>query len=109
MNYIENIIILPHLCMNSKLQHELYVNVFAFDERDWTRNEREKTYFTTETFLPKILVDLEISRSTSEIRRNRPELYIKLVKPDFNIIKYGKRKLWILTEQDMTDSYILKS
>ena len=60
-------------------------------------------YFTEERFLPRILVDLGIYPSVSEIRRNKPELMITLDTPDFidGIDETGlkvskKRKLWIL-------------
>jgi len=51
---------------------------------------------TTERFLPKLLVNLGIFKSTSEVRRNKPELWATLDKPDILELKIGKRKLWIL-------------
>lgn len=88
--YIENIVIGKPLVDPSE--------VFATDENDWECVEKEKTLFTEERFLPKILVELGIYPSTSEIRRNKPELMVSLDKVDFiNELKAKKkRKLWIL-------------
>lgn len=72
--------------------------IFAYDKTDWNMNEKEKTYHTEERFLPRILVDIGIYPSVSEIRRNKPELMITLDSPDFldGIKVSKKRKLWIL-------------
>ena len=72
--------------------------MFAIDNDDWNRLEKEKTYYTEERFLPGILVNLYIYPSISEIRRNRPDLMITLDKLDFlDELKISKkRKLWIL-------------
>ena len=90
MKYIENIVIgnpiLP-LCI-----------MLASDVHDWINNEIEKTYYTNERFLPKILVELGIYPSISEIRRNKPNLMISLDYIDFldNFKVSKKRRLWIL-------------
>lgn len=88
MKYIENIVIGRPLVPAWTL--------LAQTARDWIENEKEKTIFTEERFLPKILVDLGVVKSTSEVKRNKPELFKTLDKPDFLEIKWGKRKLWIL-------------
>lgn len=51
-----------------------------------------------ERFLPRILVDISIYPSISEIRRNKPELMVSLDNFDFidGIKVSKKRKLWIL-------------
>ena len=89
MAYIENIVIgTPTVepCL-----------MFAKDETDWKRVEQEKTYFTEERYLPKILVALGIYPSINEIRRNKPKLMITLDKVDFvDELKVSKkRKIWI--------------
>lgn len=90
MKYIENIVIgnpiLPPCVM------------LASDVHDWINNEIEKTYYTNERFLPKILVELGIYPSISEIRRNKPNLMVSLDKLDFldNLKVSKKRRLWIL-------------
>lgn len=70
--------------------------MFSHDLDDWERLEKEKTYFSDERFLPKILVEIGVTKSTSEIRRNRPDLFISLDKLDYKEIKIGKKRLFIL-------------
>ena len=72
--------------------------MFATDDGDWINIEKEKTYYTEERFLPRILVDIGIYPSISEIRRNKPELMVELNKLDFidNLKASKKRRLWIL-------------
>jgi hypothetical protein len=93
MKYVENIVI------GSPLANE--VEMFSSDIEDWDSGEKEKTYYTNERFLPRILVDLGIYSSISEIRRNKPELMITLDKLDFidNLKVSKKRRLWILIGQ----------
>jgi len=88
--YIENVVIGKPLANP--------VDMFSIDETDWNQMEREKTYCTEERFLPRILVDLGIYPSISEIRRNKPELMISLDSVDFidNLKVSKKRRLWIL-------------
>lgn len=88
--YIENIVIGNPIASP--------VDMFALDESDWERVEKEKTYFTEERFLPKILVDIGIYPSISEIRRNRKDLMITLDAVDFiDKLKVSKKRtVWIL-------------
>ena len=88
--YIENIVIGKPVVDLQQL--------FAADEDDWDRTEKEKTYFTEERFLPRILVDIGIYPSISEIRRNKPQLVVTLDHSDFiDEVKVSKkRKLWIV-------------
>lgn len=90
MSHIENIVIGKPLCEPSDL--------FASDEQDWKENEEKQTFFTEERFLPKILVELGIYPSISEIRRNRPDLVVTLDKVDFiNKLKVKKKQfMWIM-------------
>lgn len=90
MKYIENIVI-GNPIVDPK-------DVFAISDEDWEFLEKEKTYYTNEHFLPRILVDLGIYPSTSEIRRNKPELVKSLDNLDFidSLTAKKKRKLWIL-------------
>ena len=90
MAYIENIVIGKPIASP--------VDMFSLDEEDWENVEKEKTFFTEERFLPKILVELGIYPSVSEIRRNRKDLMMLLDRPMF-IDKYKvskKRTIWIL-------------
>lgn len=68
--------------------------IFALDADDWIIQEK-KTLFTDERFLPRILVQLGCFKSTSDVRRNRPELFINLTKNDYLEIKIGRRRLYI--------------
>lgn len=88
--YIENIVIGTPIVDPS--------SIFAKDENDWNSVEKEKTYFTEERFLPRILVNIGIYPSVNEIRRNKPELMVTLDKLDFiDSLKVSKkRKVWIL-------------
>ena len=88
--YIENIVIGNPIVEASTM--------FSANEEDWNKFEKEKTYYTDERFLPRILVDIGIYPSVSEIRKNKPELMIELSKLDFidNIKVSKKRRLLIL-------------
>lgn len=89
MPYIENIVIGTPLVSAKEL--------LSANDNDWINVEFEKTLFTNERYLPNILVQLGIYPSISEIRRNKPELMIRLDKIDFiNIKPKKKRPLWII-------------
>lgn len=55
---------------------------------------------TNERFLPKILVKLGIFPSNSQVRKNRPDLFVELSEPDFLEIKVGKHRIWITVGVD---------
>lgn len=88
--YVENIVIGKPLVEPSTM--------FSINENEWERLEKDKTYYTDERFLPRILVDIGIYPSVSEIRRNKPELMMELNKLDFidNLKVSKNRRLWIL-------------
>lgn len=88
--YIENVVIGKPIVPEK--------DMFSIDENDWEIFEKDKTYYTNERFLPRILVDIGIYPSISEIRRNRKDLMITLDKLDFiDKLKVAKKKyLWIL-------------
>lgn len=88
--YVENIVIGKPVVEPQEL--------FAADKDDWNKVEKEKTYFTEERFLPRILVDIGIYPSISEIRRNKPQLVVTLDHLDFmdGLKVSKKRKLWIV-------------
>ena len=90
MKYIENIVIGTPIVSPESM--------FASSDDDWNAIEKEKTYYTNERFLPRILVDLGIYPSVSEIRRNKPQLVKSLDKLGFidGLKAKKKRKLWIL-------------
>ena len=70
--------------------------LFGSSLEDWALNESEVTLLTEERFLPLILVEAGIVKSTSEVRRNRPDLWRELNELDFFQVKWGKKFLWIL-------------
>lgn len=57
---------------------------------------QEETVFDTERFLPRLLVKYGFSKSISEIKRNRKDLVRNLDKTDMEMIKLGKKKVWIV-------------
>ena len=95
MKYIENIII-----GNPQCDIE---GMFSLKKDDWEIKEKEKTYFTNERFLPRILVDIGIYPSIGEIRRNKPKLIIQFDdKLDFiDGLKVSKKRwVWILVGKE---------
>jgi hypothetical protein len=91
MQYIENIVIGEPIVPIKKL---LCDNINS--KYDWDNIEKDKTYYTEERYLPKILVDIGFVKSISEVKRNKPQLNIKLNKLDFMEVKWGKNKCWII-------------
>lgn len=70
--------------------------LLAVDKEDWENIEKEKTLFTDKRFLPHIMKDIGMVNSISEIKRNQPNLFISLDNLDFLIIKWGKKKAFII-------------
>jgi hypothetical protein len=71
-------------------------NLIALDDKDWESNEKELTLFTETRFLPAIMKEAGIVKSTAEVKRNKPELCITLDKLDCFNLKWGKRFLFII-------------
>lgn len=71
-------------------------SLLAIDEKDWEENEKKNTLFTETRFLPAILKEAGIVKSTGEVRRNKPELCITLDKLDCINLKWGKKFLYIV-------------
>lgn len=71
-------------------------SLIAFDERDWEENEKKNTLFTETRFLPAIMKEAGIVKSTGEVRRNKPELCVTLDKLDCINLKWGKKFLFIV-------------
>lgn len=86
--YIENIVVGKPIVDPSE--------IFAKDKEDWEQIEKEKTIWTEERSLAVILKDIGVVKSVSEVRRNKPQLCIKLDNLDYMEIKWGKRKLFVL-------------
>ena len=71
-------------------------SLLAVDKNDWEENEKKNTLFTETRFLPAIMKEAGIVQSTSEVRRNKPELMINLNKLDCINLKWGKKYLYIV-------------
>lgn len=69
--------------------------IFCNEEHEWD-NVKDDIYYTQERFLPRIMVDLGIVKSVSEVKRNQPHLMCNLDELDYLEIKWGKNKLFIL-------------
>lgn len=87
-NYVENIVI------GKPIVEEWMI--FAHDVNDWNTVEKDKTIWTDERNLAAILKSLDIVKSISEVRRNKPQLCVPLTSPDFIEVKWGKRKFFVL-------------
>ena len=87
MKHVENVIIGKLMCAPCQL--------FAMNSQDWIENEQNKTLFTNERFLPKLMVECGLVNSISEVRRNQPALVRTLNSLDFIEIKWGKKKLFM--------------
>lgn len=85
--YIENIVIWKPIVEPK--------DIFASDQEDWSNIEKEKTYFTNEKFLPRILVELGLYPSVNVIRKNRPDLIINFEHHDFIYKLKVKKKCWL--------------
>lgn len=88
----ENVVIGIPLVKTSEL--------LAKNAGDYSNNEFKKTLFTSTRFLPRVMVEAGLVNSTSEVKRNRPELMITLDKPDFLQVKWGKKFLFIVVGED---------
>lgn len=72
------------------------VELLALNKEDFEQTEKEKTLYTNERYLPKILVEIGVVKSTSEVRRNKPQFNITLDEVGYREIKWGKRKIFIV-------------
>lgn len=63
---------------------------------DWEDNEKSQTLFTEERYLPAILKEAGIVPSISEVRRNRPDLIMRLETLDCFWVKWGKKRVYIV-------------
>ena len=58
--------------------------------------EGEKTLFTEERNLAKILKEIGAVKSIGEVRRNKPELCEDFLTPDCFWLKWGKQRFWVV-------------
>lgn len=85
-------IIRKNIIVGNPVCHPWYM--FCKEQEEWKDIEGD-VYYTEERYLPRIMVDIGLVPSISEIRRNKPELMITLNEPDFKEIKWGKSRLFI--------------
>ena len=71
---------------------ENMAKLFCRDESEW-ENFKTEVLFTEERYLPQILVDCGIAKSTEEVVKRKPDYNRTLDKPDFAVVKWGKR--WV--------------
>lgn len=89
--------------------------MFALDEKDWEETEKFTTIWVEERSLADLLtkdivckhfdnqgnfvediINLKVFTSKSMLRKNRPDLLRNLYSLDFEEIKIGKKKFWLL-------------
>ena len=70
--------------------------LLALDELDWKNNEHPQTLFTETRYLPAVMKEAGVVQSTSEVRKNRPDLNISLENPDCLWVKWGKKRLYVI-------------
>lgn len=68
----------------------------ALSEQDYEEKEKPITYFTETRTIARILVDLGVVKSVSEVKRNKPEFCKELTELDCKYIKWGKQKFWVV-------------
>lgn len=69
--------------------------IFCKEKEEWEEVKNDILY-TEERYLPKIMKDLGMVKSISEVRRNRPKLCKELNDLDYLEVKWGKHRLFIL-------------
>lgn len=70
--------------------------LISSSEDEWENFDKDYTLFTEERFLPAILVKAGITKSNSEVKRNRPELFKELRELDCFWLKWGKNKIYVI-------------
>lgn len=70
--------------------------LLSTNQQDWETSEKQNTLFTESRFLPQILKEAGVVKSTGEVRRNKPEFVKTLDDPDFMFVKWGKKIITIV-------------
>lgn len=70
--------------------------LLALNDLDWKNNEQPQTLFTETRYLPAVMKEAGVVQSTSEVRKNRPDLNISLENPDCLWVKWGKKRLYVI-------------
>lgn len=82
--------------------------MFAESKEEFEVNKERDTLFTSDKFLPEIMVQAGIVSSKGEVRRNQPKLVKTLEPLDFIEIKWGKKRLFILVGYDTEEEALAK-
>ena len=59
-------------------------------------NKNEVSVKTNEIFLPKILKEFNIFSSTSQVKKNRPDLWRELKDFEMTKLEIGFKRIWII-------------
>ena len=70
--------------------------LLALDDLDWKNNEQPQTLFTETRYIPAVMKEAGVVQSTSEVRKNRPDMNISLENPDCLWVKWGKKRLYVI-------------
>lgn len=70
--------------------------LLALDDLDWKNNEQPQILFTETRYLPAVMKEAGVVQSTSEVRKNRPDLNISLENLDCLWVKWGKKRLYVI-------------
>lgn len=76
--------------------HNIIIGKPIIDLKKLGIEDYEKTIKDKELFLPKLLKKHGFFKSTSQIKKNRPELWRELEELSTNLIKVGKDRVYIV-------------
>lgn len=86
--WCENIVIGTPLCNPATLISD------NLDE--WASYDKAQTLFTETRWLPAVLKEAGVVPSTSEVKRNRPDLCRELNQIETFFVNWGKRRVYII-------------
>ncbi|MFW6029731.1 MAG: hypothetical protein ACOCRO_05700 [Halanaerobiales bacterium] len=75
--------------------HNIIIGNLLVSEEELGIEDFENTVKDEELFLPKLLKNYGFFKSTSEVRKNRPDLWKELKPLSIESIQIGKNKLFI--------------
>ena len=70
--------------------------LISSSKEEFENSDNKETLFTDECFLPAVLVKAGLVKSTSEVRRNKPELCRELNDLECFWVKWGKKRLYVI-------------
>lgn len=63
---------------------------------DWESGDKSDTLFTTDRYLPSVLKEAGVVPSTSEVKRNRPDLCRTLNQIETFFVNWGKKRIYVI-------------